>query len=47
MKIGSTGIGFIVFRDKEFIIVAVVVEVYHEFFNQITAKYKGKVELWY
>ena len=47
VKPGLTGIGSIVFRDEESIISAVKDEDPHEFYKNVIAPYKGKIELWY
>tara|TARA_A100001015_G_C14560481_1_gene545122 strand:- start:197 stop:574 length:378 start_codon:yes stop_codon:yes gene_type:complete len=47
VKPGLTGIGSIVFRDEEKIILYVKDEDPHIFYKRVIAPYKGKLEMWY
>ena len=47
VKPGLTGIGSIVFRDEEALISAIKDEDPHEFYRNVIAPYKGKLEMWY
>ncbi len=47
IKPGLTGIGSIIFRDEESILSSLKNEDYEEFYKNIIAPFKGKLEMWY